>query len=613
MARTVLDALDTLTGTPTVDGLGGEDLIYDSRPDLVSDSRVSEVAVALCAEWNSLKNPETATSFLLDAAEHANPFGARALFDVILDSEDALPAVADGFEEVLRSLARGAGPVRDFALEAWTRLLLGGWAQKKNALFAALEDGVDAEDATPTLVRTLGAALTWSQEKSLERALTTLTTHDELDGDASMELGMYAVSRAARSEDLDDVRALLGIAREHFTLAITDESRPDAVAFDAVIGGVLDQTSGHTVDGTRYDAISGAVYQYLDGYAGVNVGGRAQTTVAWMDLLGDLREADTDRWYTPARTISSLARALAAEKTMVLVVNKQSQRGVRELVQPHVESIASRNADIVTHLHRWVKGEGHDLELRSTIEDFLHQLEAEPPKGRSGSPTAARDALIAAAPADIQEILDHFAALHMPLSYLEQELLVHLLAESEKHAEGGTGRFRTELTVVFHHLIRFASRSLNRGQNSERSPKWFGSAKPWPKEHVLADDLNDSLFGSGLESSVERDNAGGRVDIEIRFSRCHINIEVKRTAKNRDDARLVADFGDQATQYASTDIPIAVLAVADYYRRSTRLDLAAAFHVVPHQLEPDSRRHALTTLRLQANVASPSTSSSKVL
>ncbi|MGG7507499.1 hypothetical protein [Plantibacter sp. YIM 135249] len=71
------------------------------------------------------------------------------------------------------------------------------------------------------------------------------------------------------------MRALLDAAREHFTVAIRDEARPDAIAFDAVIGGLLNRTAGHTVTVTEYERISNAVYSYLDGYAGVHVVARA--------------------------------------------------------------------------------------------------------------------------------------------------------------------------------------------------------------------------------------------------------------------------------------------------------------------------------------------------
>ncbi|MGG7507501.1 hypothetical protein [Plantibacter sp. YIM 135249] len=112
----------------------------------------------------------------------------------------------------------------------------------------------------------------------------------------------------------------------------------------------------------------------------------------------------------------------------------------------------------------------------------------------------------------------------------------------------------------------------------KRSPKWFASKAPWPDEAVRADAINDALMGNGLDSTVEDENAGGRVGIRIRFHRCRFAIEVKRTVSFRDDDALVADYGVQATQYTSTDVPVAILAVADYHRRSVRMDLPATFY-----------------------------------
>ncbi|MGG7507500.1 hypothetical protein [Plantibacter sp. YIM 135249] len=168
-----------------------------------------------------------------------------------------------------------------------------------------------------------------------------------------------------------------------------------------------------------------------------------------MDLLSDLREADSDHWYSPARTISSLGWALAAEKTLVVVVNSGDQHGLRALVRPTVESIAGRNADVIVHLQCRLQTEDRDLHLHATVEDFFHQLEAEPPKDAGGSPSLAARELV---PAEVQEILDHFEALRIPLSHTEAHLVTRLLAESDtlpRAASNGSPRSSPSSSTVW--------------------------------------------------------------------------------------------------------------------------------------------------------------------
>lgn len=633
MTVSVLDALDKLEGTPTVSALGGEEAIYASLDVLAGDSRVVEVTVALCNGWGMLDDRGTATSFLIRVVEEVTPLSARDLFDVLLNSEEVLPAISNPFEGALRKLAGGTGVVRDFALEAWTRLALGDWASKTHHLRAALQDGSEAEDASYPLVRAIGAALSRWHDDTLRDALKSLVSHEDLDSEAAMELGLYSVACAAARANVEEVREGLAEARRWFDMARHDEARSDAVAFDAVIGGVMDQTRGEILPADRYDAIRDSVYTYLDGFIGVAPGWRfprANTTTAWMDLLSQLNQANTDRWYDPPRTIESLAVAMAAEKTMNLVVNPggaASQIGVRALVQPQVESLARENGQVLSHLRRWLAKQNNaaDDKVRGAVIELLAQLEALPPKAQGESrpdvdairerlhltPDAARVMADAAeATPELLPLYEQLTWYTSPPRYAEQSLLDQILADCNQHAEGGIGPYRLELGLVLSKLVRFASFHLDAGQSGERAVPWFASGKPWPAEHQVADDLNGMLCMDGLSSIVERPNtAGGRLDIAVTFPRCRICIEVKRVTTTRANEQLVTSYGAQAVQYAATDVPVAFLVVADYARRATRLDLTGAFHVSPVRLQPESRQHALTTLRLQANVASPSSAS----
>lgn len=639
MTQTVFDFLDTLEGTPSVAGLGGEHMIYASSDALAHDTRVIEVAVALCAEWVDLKDQKAASTLLIGAANTMPVLAIRDLYDVLLAAEAALPQIASGLEGAFKSRAAGHGYERDTALEGWTRLALGHWTNNTLQLRGLLHEGSEAADATQPLVRALGAACSMWNDAELLAALTALATHDSLDADAAMELGFQKIAAAAASADVDAVRVDLHDALHWFDTAYLDDARPDAAAFRAVVTGVTEQVSGHAIPEERFDVIADAVYEYLDGYRGAQPswrGARAGTTSAWIDLLTQLRAAEADRWFDTGTTLRALAHAFAAEQTMVLVVNPGApvpapQVGIRELVWPRVEEIARGNAAVVTHVQRWlaVSAEPEGSDTRAAVENLLARLEESPPKkARSESvrlPDAIRENLhltdeafaeferAAEAEPSLISVFELLAIQIPSLNIAQDDLLAGLLGQCEEHAEGGIGRYRHELTALLADVIRYTTYHLNISQSPSRLPPWMVQGQPWPAEHELADDLNTALVMAGRDAAVERANvSGGRVDIAVTFlGRCTIYIEVKTVDQDRSDDDLVDDFGTQAVQYAATDIPVAILVVADYVPRQIRRDLTGAFRVTPMNLDPTSRQHALVTVRLQANVSPPSATSKK--
>lgn len=639
MKQTVFDFLDTLEGAPSVANLGGEHTIYASSDALAGDTRVVEVATALCAEWGDLQDQKSACALLISAASAIPALEVRALYDVLLAAETALPQIAPGLEGAFRARAAGRGFERDIALEGWTRLALGRWAKNTLQLRASLHEGSEAADATPPLVRALGAACSMWGDAELLGALTALTTHDDLDSDAAMELGFRKIASAAASTDVEAVRSTLDDALRWFDTAYHDNARPDAAAFKAVITGVTEQVAGHSISEERFDAISGAVYEYLDGYRGTQPdwrGARAGTTDAWLDLLAQLRVADADGWFDTETTVRALAHVFAAEQTMVLVVNpgmteQASQLGVRELVWPRVEEIAQGNSSFITHMQRWllVSAEPEGSDTRAAVESLLARLQERPPKKAGGEsirlPDVIRENLrltddafseleIAAASApSLIPVFEQVAFRMGSLNIAENDLLTTLLAQCDEDAEGGIGTYRTELTTLLIDLIRYSSHHLNISQSPSRLPPWMAKGQPWPEEHQLADDLNVALLMAGRDAAVERPNvAGGRVDIAVTFpGRCTIYIEVKTIDQDRTDEQLVDDFGTQSVQYAATNIPVAILVVADYVPRKIRRDLTGTFRVTPVRLDPTSRQHALVGVRLQANVEPPSATSAK--
>lgn len=407
MTQTVFDFLDSLDGVPSVSCLGGEETIYASAHELASDSRVVEVAVALCDEWANLENQAAAGALLIGAANAVPVLAARDLYDVLLCAEETLPQIALGLEAAFKARASTQGYERDAALEGWTRLALGHWTKHTLQLRGLLHEGSEAPDATEPLVRALGAACSMWDDFELAEALMALAMHHSLEADAAMELGFQKVASAVACTDINASRGDLDDALRWFDTAYLDDARPDASAFRAVVGGVTELATGRTVDDARFDSIANVVYEYLDGYRGAHPGwrgARAGTTSAWLDLLTQLRIAETDRWFDTGVTLRALAHAFAAEQTMVLVVNPGmdnfvSQAGVRALIWPRVEELARGNASVVTHINRWLRtsNEPAGSATRLAVETLLARLDESPSKKTSSEsvrlPNAIRENL----------------------------------------------------------------------------------------------------------------------------------------------------------------------------------------------------------------------------
>ena len=155
--------------------------------------------------------------------------------------------------------------------------------------------------------------------------------------------------------------------------------------------------------------------------------------------------------------------------------------------------------------------------------------------------------------------------------------------------------------------VMYSAYLIDNVQSGERKVPFLGlSEPPFPKEHNLADGLNDRFLAAGLPSQIERTNTGGgRVDIALQFDRFRLCIEVKRELTSRTDADLFVSYADQAVQYASTSVALAFLAVLDFSKHLVRVDLDHAFWTTAHQT-PASRVYAVTGLRVQGNVDSPS-------
>jgi Holliday junction resolvase-like predicted endonuclease len=258
----------------------------------------------------------------------------------------------------------------------------------------------------------------------------------------------------------------------------------------------------------------------------------------------------------------------------------------------------SPNEDLIVAVER----------LRSAIEPHR----SAPPKASGGS--ARADEPASSIDTALQDFFEHHAAIKQPASLSESDLVRRIISDIRAITPAAVAATIADLTALVLAMVQFTAFHLNQKQSGTRKIPWLGDVPDehghYPKEHVLSDALSFWLSATGLRAQIELVNiGGGEADLAVRFTDESFYIEVKRVLSREDDEAATDHYGDQASQYAATDVPIVFLALLDYARRSVRVDLEGAAWTQKHLPDPQSRNYSLTGFRIQGNVASPSTSS----
>lgn len=642
---TLLYGLDPRQPVNTAD-LGGESAICQQRRLLAEEGWLIQAVDALSREWPTLQNRDRARDFLVGALQDADLFTFDGLADVISRSA-ALDETSTYIVEVLQGIIRSADCRQDMALELWTRLALGGWAgalEVRAALVSRAKHVASlSETVSPYLVRSLGAAFDRWNDDELEERLRLFAEGAERDSDSLMELGFHSLGRAAAAGTLSTALGEMQRAKEWFTRAEQDSGRTDARTFALITRQIHHFGLGNVITQKDVAEVEDCVYSYLSGFVGEEPHWRqprAGTSASWARLissLADVADLHQTEWMDAANLIASAADVYAAHRSLALVIDssslsepvfdtRNSQRGVAAILQPQIENgLASASAPIA-FIDRWLarKKDHHVTDPESTqlhtvveLRRRLVEIGSDGPKISGVATNFGEEPRVAAMKAaaetstDAAAFFDEWQHHRTPLNFAQEELLERIIRDIHAYAGGNSSAYDGQMRALVSALIRFVARYLDQLQSGERKVPWLRPEKTdLPGEDVLADSLDDALYFAGLNSKAEIANVGGgRVDVLVEFQRCRFAIEVKRELSHHTNDQLVSKYGAQAVQYAATDVTAVFLAVLDYVERQERLDIEAVFWTKQLQLDPSSRKYALTALRVQAHVESPSVSS----
>jgi hypothetical protein len=632
------------SGAPTIEDVGGEDLIYSERAELLDDPSLTDVVRLLCRSWPGLTRPAEAADFLIAATQSVHLAEFADILDVVLTSVDALPMIAPELVGVLRKQSQADDLRADIAVEAWTRLALGQWCltlEPRSALVVLAGDG----HTSPYVIRALGAALAEWRDSDIEQVMLQLADDEEVECDIAMELGAYRLVCAAGSSTAEQAIAELRTSSEWFARADGTEERRDAPAFRLAADSLLAFADGGTVTAEQVESMEAAASDYLQLYRNLEPHWRqprAQAIVEWVSLVQSMRrvsELTKPAWFEPAALIDQAAALFSAHQSLTLVVQwgdalavrpgmaSTSNLGIAAIVQPKIKSGFAGQAHSMVFLDRWLesrerlladgeKMSNEDLRFIHAITDVANGANESPPKPFSEPSMAisAARAFLTSSRVNASETLrvevvnaTPLVVPVRPLSLEAERVVRRILADSTAIAGPFPIEVEQAALSTISVMVMYSAYLIDNVQSGERKVPFLGFGKPpFPKEHNLADGLNDRFLAAGLPSQIERtDTGGGRVDIALQFDRFQLYVEVKRELTSRADADLFASYASQAVQYASTSVALAFLAVLDYSKHLVRVDLDHAFWTAAHQT-PASRVYAVTGLRVQGNVDSPS-------
>lgn len=617
-----LDWLELLDGFAagqpvTVEHFGGPAAMLGHFDALLEHDAVSATEI-LCGAWRDFTEGRVDARAALARAAAFDGFDADDVQDIILTTE---AVVAEAFAEltaVFRTQAKHAGLIGDISTESWVRLAIGGWCSSmpvRSHVEERLLEAATAGNTSAFLVRA-GAAV-WERwhDTEIEEAFAALQHVDEFSSTILFERGMDALAQAAAASD-----PAASVERLRQTVWFLEQAgeRVDALAYVTPLRGLVRFLDGGDVTAAEVQEAQHRVHEYLLGYRGLNSHwrqGRADASRGWSMLLEMLAAAEgmhDTTWFSAADVIEAGAALYAAE-TAVSVVARNDPSPVkpgRDLARKHVYDVFSANPSASSLLDKWLsRSESQQSPLHAavlTLRDALQEVDP--------ATVAAADASVDDVEEAVRTLLAGLQAAQRPASFAETLLLRRVIADIEAIVPTETQAVASSLTAVVLTLIQMTQYLLNMKQSGERKIAWLGGGPNekgrFPKEYVLSEQIISWFQASGLRVQAEAVNVGGGdVDVAIRFPLHTFYIEVKRVTTTEGDRAASDHYGDQATQYAATDIPIVFLALLDYVSRAVRVDLNGVVWTVEHQPDPQSRVYALTGFRVQANVASPSAAS----
>lgn len=392
---------------PTIAAIGGWPQIPERAAALVDDPELVDLTRLVVDDEPPTDLAGAVHAALIDALDRcASPAIVHECLEILLESSSVLQQVGERLYRMC--LTRAKPPAFDAsprswllaadALEAATRLALGGWGQR----FFLLAELMQLPPVAPPLfvrsaLRCLAASYEQWREPELVGVLEQLAgirpsanpvqvdtataeqwAHD-IAADAAYELGCASLLQAFGVNTLLEAEEHLQAAEHRLANAAAD--REDAAVLADVVRLLSAQLPTDTGRNVRASVDLTALANHLEqrvkehvlGYAGLNHWRtpRLDAEVAWAQLAHDVAHTSTAleeaSWYHAEETLANVLAAYTASRCS-RVLRREDQIGVRAILAPSIESGIAVQAGLMKHL-----------------EDHIRALEADSDAGLSGT------------------------------------------------------------------------------------------------------------------------------------------------------------------------------------------------------------------------------------
>ena len=464
--------------------------------------------------------------------------------------------------------------------------------------------------------------------------LHSLREIPEATDEAAYALGMIELAGALGESRRDQAIRNFSSAKRWFEASVASEQfRPDARLFVAVIGVILAFSNGETPSKIRDDmpALREALFQYVASATHRDerpsdqswIGQKAVEASYWGDVaLAISRLADSfdrDAWLHPIAVIEAqLYFIVSASRTLF---RRTPTGGFEAAIFPRIENHFIAEKTKLSILDQWLAERGGEKageeirRLRDGIQDRLEALARRNPTdaASAASALAAVDSCGAISNSDkvVAHALIEAADRDFKLESTDpivNELLLGMIEglskneDFQKHRNGAT-----LFTTILRTTLKFVINRDNT-QCTKATAYLFDLSNPGPTEALLHEDYMNALRLSDLARIcvLEPQDVGtGRADVQFLYQGHTIVCECKRTFEKGSNRETVLKFGAQAIAYQRSSVTFSAMLVLDLFDRAGRVEHIRDRATIEF-VTLDGTEYALAVFRLQGRLKTPS-------
>jgi hypothetical protein len=593
-----LHALLSQGKVPSVDDLGGFDVIAQAIPSLGASPLASEILSAvLRAASDASANGALPLNDLIDRLVQA----ATSDF-VLIEMIDALDAcqlpndtVCDVFMIFLQKAVDVSGALtcyaRSVALEGAFRLAASDRRMQLRLLDALL--GIQISDEAHFLrhaAKIMGIAYSHWREAELIGRLRIFSEYEDAAYEASFELGMASLASALDEPKRAVANSLFLDSLQWFKQAESKkEVAPEAALYGECLT-LLTDFDAHKTDvelKARSAAIQKSAFELLAWHADANspawLGARHVQAACWNDLAAMLASLASSlqqpSWWEPRVVIESQVLAAYSAGRMVL---KRSHDGYLEtLVRPRIQSSIAQREGQAYLLKCWLQqNEQHEQvpEAEAILSgiDRLMTADAEVPRNPTEAanlwpPLAATLSQANCSDETKRRVIDVVSSAYRfsleGLSTAEIEIFDHCTAAVEHHPDyKGSIQGAKLFNTVLLWTTRFLKNRLDITRKDDPSVAYLFETVDGTlaAESALQDDYFRWISTQSASGEIEPTNiGGGRADVALKATGERMVIEVKRETDDASFASLASHYAGQTADYQNVSIRLGFLLVLD--------------------------------------------------